>query len=118
MVECEDESFRAEVGPARSGVHAQLRFVGPATATAVLDITDHVGLHLELRRFFRSERECQPSFNVSLLPDTAVSITDECNIAPGLSFYEYTAIIKNLTIEPILPFPKGFVPCFDGLFAF
>lgn len=101
-----------------SGMHTKLRFVEPATASAVLNISNHVRLHLELHYFFWSECESQPPLNVSLFPDTATAITDVYNIAPGLCFDENTTILKNLTIESILPFPKGRVPCFDGLFAF
>ncbi len=99
-------------------MHAQLGFVDPATAIAVLNIPDHVGFCLELRHFFRSERERQPSLNVSLFPDTAVAIADKYDIAPDLSLYENTTVIKNLTIEPILPCPKCRVPRFNGLPAF
>jgi hypothetical protein len=98
-------------------VHAQLTFVGSATTTAVLDISDHVWLILELGHFFRSESERQPLFNVSLLPGTPLLITDVNGIAPRLSFHEYAAVLKNLTIELVLPFPKGSTPFFHILFS-
>ncbi len=99
-------------------MHAQLGFVDPATAIAVLNIPDRVGFCLELRHFFRSERERQTSLNVPLLPDTAAAITDKYDIATGLSLYKNTTVIKNLTIEPILPCTKCCVPNLDGLPAF
>jgi hypothetical protein len=99
-------------------MHAQIRFVDPAAAATVLDITDHVGLALQLGHFLRSERKSQPPLYVSLFPDTPFSIRDEYNIALGLSLHKHAAVTKNLSIEPVLPCSKGGVPRFDGLLAF
>ena len=100
-----------------SGMHAQIRFVDPAAAATVLDITDHVGLAFQLCHFLRSERKRQPPLNVSLFPDTPFSIGDEYNIALGLSLHEHAAVYKNLSIEPVLPCSKRGIPRFDGFLA-
>ncbi len=95
-----------------SGVHAELVFVDPTTSLA--NITEQVRFVLERDYIFRSESEGQPPLNVPITRG-AFAITGISYSAPRLSLDKQAAVLKDLTIELVLPFPKGLVPLLDIL---